>query len=47
VEIVRITVQGQPDKNVSETSSQQAKPDRVVHIYNPSYMGDIGRRSMV
>jgi hypothetical protein len=39
----KIVVCGQPEKK--KTLYQKNKPD-VVHVYNPSYLGNRGRRIM-
>jgi hypothetical protein len=43
----RILGGGQPRQRVSQTLSQENKPDVVRHTSNPSYMGGLGRNIVV
>jgi hypothetical protein len=48
VEIRRIEVQSPPRQKVRETLSPQTNnPGMVLHAYNPSYTGVVGRRILV
>jgi hypothetical protein len=47
VEIRRIKVVGQPRQKVSQTPILTNNPGMVVCVYNPSYLGGIGRRITV
>jgi hypothetical protein len=46
-EIRRIKVQGQHGQKVSEAPISTNKLGMVVHLCNPNYTGDIGRRIVV